>query len=277
MKYLLQVILFCCCLSCFLLDATLSKPVRVAVGQILSLDNDIPGNFLRIEDAIVKAKAQDADIIVFPEAIVIGWMVKEAFQKAHPIPGATTDRLGDLAKKHDIYIAIGICEKNGTKLYDSGVLLDNLGNILLKHRKINIWCSPYFKPGYTPGHSVTVVKTKFGTIGMLICADTFENSILERMKALSPDLLLVPYGWQTKPDGWPQQGKELVHLVEHVAKFMGAPAVGASGVGEVSETVLKGNTYGGWSVSADSMGKAVGIGADRNVDVPVWVLEVNSG
>jgi predicted amidohydrolase len=43
-----------------------------------------------------------------------------------------------MAMNHNIYISIGLVEKEGDRLYDSAILIDNRGNIFLKHRKINI-------------------------------------------------------------------------------------------------------------------------------------------
>ena len=92
------------------------------------------------------------------------------------------------------HLCIGLAEKDGKRLYDSVLLIDDTGQILLKHRKINL-LSELMTPPYTAGDDVHVVETKFGKIGLLICADTHDHGILKRMAAAQPDLLLVPYGY----------------------------------------------------------------------------------
>lgn len=99
---------------------------------------------------------------------------------ANQIPGTDTDIICGLAKKYSIMIAIGLAEKEGENLYDSVVLIDAKGEIQLKHRKINILI-PLMNPPYTPGDNVSVVDTKFGRIGLLICADTFRKDLLKHI------------------------------------------------------------------------------------------------
>lgn len=153
--------------------------IRIAACQIHCIDSDREGNLDRIERALQKIK--NVDIACFPECSLLGWVNPEAHLIANEIPGTDTDIICGLAKKYDVMIAIGLAEKDGEKLYDSVILIDNGRNILLKHRKINLlaWL---MNPPYTPGDKVSVVDTKFGRIGLLICADTFRKDLLKQMK-----------------------------------------------------------------------------------------------
>ena len=145
-------------------------------------------------------------------------------------------------------------------------LLDNGGQILLKHRKINL-LAELMTPPYTAGTAVNAVETKFGKIGLLICADTHDNRILERMAALEPDLLLVPYGYAAAEDAWPGHGKELEKVVRNAARKTGAFAVGTNLVGEITHGPWKRRVYGGHSAAADKTGRAVAIAKDRQRDI----------
>jgi predicted amidohydrolase len=146
-----------------------------------------------------RAESQHADIALFPESSILGSENPEARNLALPIPGGDSDRIAELARKHKIMIAIGLDEKDGSRLYDSAVLVDSSGKILWKHRKINV-LPGLMSPPYDPGRleDIGVAETPLGRIGVLICADTFTDSHLERLRALRPDLLLVPYGWLQK-------------------------------------------------------------------------------
>ena len=138
--------------------------VKVAMCQIFCLDGDREGNFVRIENAIAEAKTKGAEIICFPETSVLGWVNIDAHKRAYPIPGKDSERLCQLAMKYKVYVCVGLAEKNGDQLHDSVILIDDLGNILLKHRKINI-LSELMIPSYTPGEEVLTVETKYGNIG----------------------------------------------------------------------------------------------------------------
>ena len=241
------------------------------MAQIFSLDGDRGGNFVRIENAIQEAKDGTADIVCFPEMVILGWVNPDAHDRACPIPGQDSGRLCELAEKYEIYLCAGLAEKGGTRLYDSAVLIDKRGRILLKHRKINI-LTELMTPPYTPGKGVNAVETEFGKIGMLICADTHKDKILERMAELKPDLLLVPYGYAELEEKWPEHGKELERVVNNAGRKTGAVVVGSNLVGEITKGPWKGRIFGGHSVAADKNGKTLTIGADRDRDIKVFSI-----
>lgn len=242
--------------------------IRIAMAQIFSLDGDRSGNFVRIENAIREANDGGADIICFPEMVILGWVNPDAYERACPIPGEDSARFCELAKKYEIFFCAGLAEKDGTNLYDSAVLIDDKGQIVLKHRKINILTELMTRP-YRPGKEINAVETKYGKIGLLICADTHKDDILERMAELKPDLLLVPYGYAEKEKNWPKHGKELEKVVEEAGRKTGAAVVGTNLVGEITKGPWKGRIFGGQSVAADKNGITVTIAKDRDRDIKI--------
>ncbi len=249
------------------------RTVRIAMCQIFSLDGDRAGNFVRIENALSEANAAGAEIACFPETALLGWVNPDAHNRAFPIPGADSNHLCKLAEAHDIHLCVGLDEKEGSELYDSAVLIDNQGRILLKHRKI-ILLAELMTPPYAPGESVDAVETQFGKIGLLICADTHENTILKRMAALKPDLLIVPYGYAAEEDEWPGHGKQLEKVVKNTAKKTGAFVVGTNLVGEITNGPWRGRVYGGQSVAADKGGRTISIAKDRDRDINIFSINV---
>ncbi|MBI1387650.1 MAG: serine hydrolase [bacterium] len=250
-----------------------SKPssVNVAMAQIVCLDGDREGNFARIEHAIHEASQAGAQIVCFPETALLGWVNPDAHDRADPIPGPSSDRLCDLAKRYSVYLCVGLAEKDGDALYDSAILIDDRGRILSKHRKMNI-LNELMKPSYVPGREIVAVDTPLGRIGMLICADTFVDGNLARMAAQKPDLVLVPYGWAAPEEKWPGHGKELEKTVVNAAKRIGAPVVGTDVVGAISHGPWTGWVYGGQSIAASRDGKVLGVAADRDRDVKIITI-----
>jgi predicted amidohydrolase len=153
-------------------------------------------------------------------------------------------------------------------------MIDNNGQILLKHRKINL-LAELMSPPYTPGEGVDTVETEFGKIGLLICADTHESEILKRMAALKPDLLLVPYGYAAEENEWPGHGKELEKVVRNTAQKTAASVVGTNLVGEITKGSWKGRVYGGHSVAVDKTGRIVSTARDRDRDIKI--ISINIG
>jgi predicted amidohydrolase len=243
--------------------------------QIFSLDGDRDGNFVRIENAIREAKEAGAEIICFPETIILGWVNSDAHERAYSIPGKDSARLCKLAGDYQIYLCVGLAEKDGRKLYDSVILIDDKGKILLKHRKINL-LTELMNPPYAAGKNVDVVETGFGKIGLLICADTHEDEILNRMAVLKPDLLLVPYGYAAEENEWPGHGKVLEKVVKTTAKKTVAPVIATNLVGEITKGPWKGRIYGGQSIAVDKTGRTVSVAKDRDRDINIVRIHIGS-
>lgn len=257
--------------------AATKKVVRLAICQILVIDSDREGNLRRIEDALEEAEARHAEIAVFPESSILGWENPDAHRMAAPIPGADSDRIAALARKHNMMIAIGLDEKDGDRLYDAAILVDRSGKLLWKHRKINV-LPELMSPPYAQGEptGIGVVETEFGRIGVLICADTFTDAYLQRLVALKPDLVLVPYGWAAPNDQWPQHSKQLENLVKARAAELRCPMAGVDLVGEMTHGPWQGQTYGGSSFVADGSGTILLQARDRDTDLRVIDLAIGS-
>jgi predicted amidohydrolase len=235
--------------------------VRIAMCQILCLDGDRTGNIARMEVAVNRVRDPPVDIVCFPETVFYGWVNPEAHTRARPIPGEDSRILCGLARRHGVHLCAGVEERDGDKLYDSALLIDDKGRILLKHRKI-ILLSELMTPPYAPGQGVQVAETKFGKIGVLICADTHERRILEQMASLEPDLVLVPYGYAAPEEAWPKHGQQLERVVRNAAGVIGAPVIGTNVIGQITHGPWRGQTYEGHSVAADPRGRILARGGD---------------
>ena len=246
--------------------------MKIAIAQIICLDGDLSGNLKRITNAVEEAKQKGAEIVVFPESSLLGWVNPEAFQRASPVPGRESEIICMLAKKHNIFICIGLDEKDGEKLYDSAILVDDQGDILLKHRKINV-LPELMTPAYSVGEGVQVAQTRLGKIGVMICADSFRDNLLQGMKEKSPDLLLIPYGWAAPEDKWPGHGLELLKVVKNAALKVNCPVVGTNLIGQISHGPWTGQIYGGQSVAWDPKNNNLVTAKDRERDIVVFTFE----
>lgn len=257
------------------LDVAQRNSIRIAVCQTLCIDGDIEGNLRRIEYAVEAAAQEHADIACLPEAAVLGWVNPAAHHLAEPIPGALSDRIAEMARRHGIMIATGLCEKDGETLYDAAILLDADGEILMKHRKINI-LAELMDPPYTPGSidDIGTVETPIGRIDMLVCADVFKEEIVEVAAGQQPDLMLIPFGWAADMGAWPAHGKSLSAWVSSVAVRVHCPVVGTDLVGVISSGPWRGKTYGGQSPVADATGRILGTLRDRDPEVRIFELEI---
>jgi predicted amidohydrolase len=169
--------------------------MKLALGQLLVEGGEPERNLQRAQKMIEKAVAQNADIILLPETLDFAWTHPSALTESEPIPGIYSEFFCDLAKKHQLMICLGLSEKVEDKNYNSAILIDQNGQIILKHRKINLLEVEF--PFYEVGQKIEVVDTSFGKIGLNICADNYGDSLhightLARMGA---QIILSPSSW----------------------------------------------------------------------------------
>jgi N-carbamoylputrescine amidase len=97
----------------------------------------------------------------------------EHFKLAEPIPGESTDELSKIAAELNVVIIASLFEKRAQGLYhNTTAVLDADGTYLGKYRKMHIPDDPayYEKFYFTPGDlGYKIFKTKFATLGVLIC------------------------------------------------------------------------------------------------------------
>jgi predicted amidohydrolase len=198
---------------------TLSARAQTAVAMVQLPSSDV-GNFSLMKTLAQQAKAQGAQLVIFPEGSDFGWLNPIAFTQAAPIPGAYSDQFVAIATSVNIWVAAGLAEKgpkagpgslpNAYQAYDSGILINPQGQIVLHHRKFNVLQNA-FDPAacqailnqsqcaYTPGplSDITTVQTPFGKTSLLVCSDAYTYPpapALDKLKALTPDFVIVPWG-----------------------------------------------------------------------------------
>lgn len=125
------------------------------------------------------------------------------FSLAEAIPGPSTDVLGALAKELGVVIIASLFEKRTEGLYhNTTAVLDADGKYLGKYRKMHIPDDPayYEKFYFTPGDlGYKVFKTKFATIGVLICWDQWYPEGARITSLMGAEVLFFPtaIGWAT--------------------------------------------------------------------------------
>lgn len=256
-----------------------SKPrgwVRVAACQIL-VDGNRDAALRRIESALDEASAQGAQVACFPEACLLGWLNPEAHRLADAIPGTTTKKLGELARRFGMMLSVGLAERDGSKLHNSVVLIGRDGELLAKHRKVNV-LPGLMEPGYDRGDGhACVVETEYGRVGLLICADTFEDDLVHGVAELEPDLVLVPYGWAAPEEDWPGHGESLGAWIRHTAQLTRAPVVGVDSCGALAHGPWSGFLLGGQSRFSGADGRLSAPMADRLEEVRVFDVWTGEG
>jgi N-carbamoylputrescine amidase len=154
-----------------------------------------------------EAAAKGAQIVCLQELFTSLYFCDEEnydnFSLAETIPGPSTDSLGALAKELGVVIIASLFEKRAQGLYhNTTAVLDADGAYLGKYRKMHIPDDPayYEKFYFTPGDlGYKIFKTKFATLGVLICWDQWYPEAARITALMGAEILFYPtaIGWAT--------------------------------------------------------------------------------
>jgi len=182
------------------------------------------------------------------------------FKLAESIPGPATEELGKVAKEEGVVIIASLFEKRAEGLYhNTTAVIDADGTYLGKYRKMHIPDDPgyYEKFYFTPGDlGYKVFKTRFATIGVLICWDQWYPEAARITSLMGAELLFYPtaIGWhkdQDDPTNDEQyQAWQTIQRSHSVAN--GVPVISVNRVGSEGDM----NFWGG-SFVTNSFGRVV--------------------
>lgn len=167
-------------------------------------------NLSRAIRGIQAAHQKGAQIVCLQELFTSLYFCDEEnydhFSLAEAIPGPSTDMLAPLAKELGVVIIASLFEKRAQGLYhNTTAVLDADGSYLGKYRKMHIPDDPnyYEKFYFTPGDlGYKVFKTKFASVGVLICWDQWYPEAARITSLMGAEILFYPtaIGWATSQD-----------------------------------------------------------------------------
>lgn len=163
--------------------------IKIALAQIGCAVGNKARNMRTMVTYIAEARKQKADLILFPELALTGYVTKDrTYELAETIPGPTTEKMERLAKENHLHIVFGMIEKipeaEGV-IHNSAVLVSPKG-LVGRYRKMYLPTHSVFeeKRYFRQGYETPVFDTPIGRIGMIICYDIFfpETTRLLRVK-----------------------------------------------------------------------------------------------
>ncbi len=95
------------------------------MGQMRVIGGDKSVNLDRAEGIIAEVSKGGCQVIVLPECLDLGWTHPSAHELSDEIPGKTSDRLCEAARRNNIMVLAGLTEREDKKIYDSAILIDS--------------------------------------------------------------------------------------------------------------------------------------------------------
>jgi len=173
----------------------LKGKITLALAQISSKREDKKENLRKIEELTLKAKEQAADLVIFPELCLTGYVVRDQlYELAETIPGASTNRIEEIARKTGMHIIFGMPElsvKTKATMFNTAVFIGPEG-LVGKYRKMYLPTHSVFeeKRYFRPGYQIASFGTSLGSIGLCICYDLFFPEVI-RLTRLKGAQLIV--------------------------------------------------------------------------------------
>ncbi|MBI3679233.1 MAG: nitrilase [Acidobacteria bacterium] len=187
------------------------RVTRAAVVQAGSVLFDTPATLDKLERFTEEAGSQGAQLVVFPEAFiggypkgmnfgaVVGHRTVEGrkefgryFQSAIAVPGAGTERMGEAARRHGVWLVAGVIERDGGTLYCTVLFFSPHGVLEGKHRKVMPTAMERLVWGYGDGSTLAVIETPLGRLGAVICWENYMPAMRMAMYAKGIELYCAP-------------------------------------------------------------------------------------
>jgi N-carbamoylputrescine amidase len=166
---------------------------------------DADENLRRAGEFVREAAAGGAQVICLPELFRTQYFCQREdaslFDLAEPVPGPTTQYLGEIARAEGVAVVASVFEKRAPGVYHNTLaVLDKDGSLAGLYRKMHIPDDPlyYEKFYFTPGDlGFQAVETAFGSLGTLVCWDQWYPEAARLTALRGAQILLYPtaIGW----------------------------------------------------------------------------------
>ena len=266
---------------------------KYTVGLVqMSMGPDPEANFASAVAHISEAARRGANIVCLPELFRTQYFCQREdlalFDLAEPIPGPSTEKLGEVARETGVAIVASLFERRAPGLYhNSAVTLGVDGNIASVYRKMHIPDDPlyyekyYFAPGDLGFQSVDL---SVGCVGTLVCWDQWYPEGARLTALQGAEVLFYPtaIGWhpaekeefgQAQYEAW--QTIQRAHAIAN-----GVYVAGVNRVGHEQGDILGNRVEGpglqfwGGSFLADPFGRIIAKASHEREEILIGEIDL---
>ena len=163
--------------------------VRAAAVQIAPDFERSGGTLEKVCEAIEKAAREGVQLIVFPETFVpyypyfsfvrppvaSGADHMKLYEEAVIVPGPVTQAVAEQARLHRMVVVLGVNERDHGSLYNTQLIFDVDGQLLLKRRKITPTFHERMIWGQGDAAGLKVAQTAVARVGALACWEHYNQ------------------------------------------------------------------------------------------------------
>ncbi len=192
---------------------TKSRTFKVACVQATPVIFDLEKSVEKVITLTAEAASPGCKLVVFPETFIPGYpaglgfgtvvgsrtqagrdQFREYWQNSVEVPGVYTDKLAQCAKKNQVFLTVGVTERDKVNktLYCTLLYFGPDGNLLGKHRKIKPTAAERLVWGEGDGSTLCTFDTEIGKIGGLICWENYMPLARMAMYNKGVEIYLAP-------------------------------------------------------------------------------------
>jgi nitrilase len=190
---------------------------RAAAVQACSVTLDRDATIDKMASIVAEAARNGAQLVAFSESFIPGFPIwnlvlspldqhpffRALYQQAMVVPSPHTERIGDLARRHDIHISVGVTERSVISmgcLYNTNLYFDETGRLRNRHRKlVPTWAEKLTWAG-GDASQLCPVETALGRVGVLICGENTNTLARYTLLAQGEQVHVATY-----PPAWPSR------------------------------------------------------------------------
>ncbi len=169
-----------------------SRPLRVTLAQVDCTLGDLEGNLRRAGDVLEQARAERADLVVFPELSLTGYSMGQLAEDVSI--DNVEEELGPLMQEDGSPgVVAGFSEAGRLHTYHSAAYLQD-GALRHLHRKLYLPNYGAFeeRKHFSPGQALRAFDTRFGPMAILICNDVWQPMLPFLAVQDGARLMIVP-------------------------------------------------------------------------------------
>jgi NAD+ synthase len=249
----------------------MTAEIIIALAQIDPTVGDVPGNVERIREFRARAAEEEADLVVFPELVVIGYppedlVLKTALQDE---ARAAVERLAEDTADGGPAMIVGAPWIESGELYNAALLLreGEVAAARFKHDLPNYGVfdeKRVFAAGPVPGPvALPLSGGDRIRLGVMVCEDMWTPDVAEGLEESGAEILIVPNGSPFEADKLDQrQGLAVGRVTE-----TGLPLIYVNQVGGQDELVFDGTSF---VLNADRRLAAQARGFEEDLLITRW-------
>jgi predicted amidohydrolase len=168
------------------------RTVRIGLAQVAPRLGDLAANLELHLETILAARAQKAQLVLFPELSTAGYQLKDL------VPDVALDERSPLFRRlvdasRDIAVGFGFVEESPDHRFLNSYAYCEAGRVVHVHRKVYLPTYGLFEEGrlYAAGERIRAFDARLGRLGALVCEDLWHPSTMYVLSQDGAELVIA--------------------------------------------------------------------------------------